>query len=472
MSDTNQQRHERATKAWVLALASLGSLMAALDAMVVATVLGTIRVDLGASMEALEWTVNAYTLAFAVLLLTGAALGDRLGRRRMLAAGLGLFVAASVACALAGNVGWLIAARAVQGAGAALLMPLAMALLSAAFPPQERGKALGIFSSVTGLALIAGPVIGGVIAEGLAWQWIFWINVPIGLIAIPLVIGRIPESFGPAARLDVPGLMLVTGAAFSVMWALMRGNESGWTSAEILASLLTGVVLSTAFVAWEFRAGEPMVPMRLFAARAFSLGTAASFLFYASMYAVVFFLPQFFQAGQGLGPLEVGLRLLPWTATLFVFAPIGGNLVNRVGERPLVVTGLAMQAAGFFWIGLIAAPDVAFAYLVPPLILAGAGVSMAMPAAQNAVLGAVAATEVGKASGIFNTSRFLGGTFGVALVVAVFAATGNVASTRAFSNGFAAVMDVAALLSLAAAIVASALPAKRVAAIAQAKSAA
>jgi EmrB/QacA subfamily drug resistance transporter len=472
MSDTDRQRDERATKAWVLSLASVASLMAALDAMVVATVLGTIRVDLAASMEALEWTVNAYTLTLAVLLLTGAALGDRLGRRRMFAAGLGLFVAASVACALARNVGWLIAARAVQGAGAALLMPLAMALLSAAFPPPERGKALGIFSSVTGLALIAGPVIGGVVADGLPWQWIFWINVPIGLIAIPFVLHRIPESFGPAARIDVPGLMFVTGAAFALVWALMRGNEVGWTSAEILASLLTGVVLSAAFVTWELRAGEPMVPMRLFGARAFSLGTSASFLFYASLYAVVFFLPQFLQTGQGHGPLDVGLRLLPWTATLFVFAPIGGNLVNRVGERLLVVAGLTIQAVGFSWIGLVAAPDIAFTYLVLPLIFAGAGVSMAMPAAQNAVLGAVVANEVGKASGILNTSRFLGGTFGIALVAAVFAATGNVASTRALSHGFSAAMGVCALLSLAAAIVALALPARRASVIAQAKPAA
>jgi Major Facilitator Superfamily len=286
------------------------------------------------------------------------------------------------------------------------------------------------------------------------------------------VLRRIPESFGPAARLDIPGLILVTGASFAVVWGLMRGNEVGWTSAEILASLLAGVVLGTAFVAWELHAGAPMVPMRLFRARAFSLGTTASFLFYASMYGVVFFLPQFVQTGQGFGPLAAGLRLRPWTATLFVFAPIGGSLVNRLGERPLVVIGVAMQAAGFFWIGLIATPDVAFAHLVPPLILAGAGVSMAMPAAQNAVLGAVAANEVGKASGIFNTSRFLGGTFGIAVVVAVFVATGNVASARAFSNGFAAAIGLSAFLSLVAAIVALALPGKPASAIAQAKSAA
>ena len=464
-----KQQSEDTTKSWVLLLASVASLMAALDAIVVTTALGTIRVDLGASIEALEWTVNAYNLSFAVLLLTGAALGDRLGRRRMFTVGLGLFVAASAACALAANVGWLIAARAVQGAGAALVMPLAMALLSAAFPPDERGKALGIFSGVTGLALIAGPVVGGAVAEALAWQWIFWINVPIGLIVIPLVLGRIPESFGPAARLDLPGLILVTAAALAIVWGLMRGNDVGWADAEIIAVMLAGVLLAAAFVVWELRAGEPMVPMRFFRARAFSSGVAASFLFYASMYGVVFFLPQFFQTAQGFGPLGAAVRLLPWTATLFVFAPIGGALVNRLGERPLVVVGLLLQALGFAWIGLVAAPDLAYVDLVAPLILAGAGVSMAMPAAQNAVLGAVTASEVGKGAGIFNMSRFLGGVFGITFPVAVFAATGSVSSPRAFGAGFIAAISVSAALSLLAAIAALALPGKRELAMAQAK---
>ena len=472
MSETKKEPYTKATKIWVLALTSVASLMAALDAMVVTTALGTIRLYLGASIETLQWTVNAYTLIFAVLLLTGAALGDRLGRRRMFAVGLGLFVAASVACALARNIGWLIAARAAQGTGAALLMPLAMAVLSAAFPPQERGKALGIFSGVTGLALIAGPAIGGAISEVLAWQWIFWINVPIGVIAIPLVLRRIPESFGPPTRLDLRGLVLITGAALALVWALMRGNEADWASAEILVSLLVCVALSVSFVAWEMRTAEPMVPMRLFAVPAFSAGTAASFLFYASMYGVVFFLPQFFQAGQGVGPFSAGLRLLPWTATLFVFAPIGGSLVNRLGERWLVVVGLLMQGAGFWWVSLTVAPELPYASLVPPLILAGAGVSLAMPAAQNAVLGAVAGNEVGKASGIFNMARFLGGTFGVALVVAVFLATESLHSASAFSSGFGAAMRVAGVLSLAAASVALALPDRRAAGMAQAQSAA
>jgi EmrB/QacA subfamily drug resistance transporter len=457
---------ERTTKAWVLALASVASFMVFLDAMAVA--LGTIRRELGASIEALEWTVNGYNLSFAVLLLTGAALGDRLGRQRMFTAGLALFVAASAACALAESTAWLIAARALQGAGAALVMPLAMTLLSAAFPPAERAKALGIFSGVSGLALIAGPLVGGAIAEGLAWQWIFWINIPIGLVVVLLARRRIRESFGPRAALDIAGLVLVTGASLGVVWGLMRGNGAGWTSLEVITALVVGCLLALAFVAWELRAREPMVPMRFFRSRAFASGIAASFLFYASMYGVLFFMAQFFQSAQGYGPLGAGLRLVAWTATLFVFAPIGGTLVNRIGERPLVVVGLLLQAIGFAWIALIATPDLAYARLVAPLIIAGAGVSLAMPAAQNAIFGAVAANEVGKASGTFNMLRFLGAAFGVALLVAVFSAAGGVGSPQAFNAGFAAAIVVSAVLSLGGAIVGMWLPGRRAVALAQA----
>src|SRR5258708_7242912 len=409
---------ERTTQLWVLALTSAASFMAALDALVVTTALSTIRLDLGASIGAVEWTVNAYNLSFAVLLLTGAALGDRFGRRRMFAVGLGVFVAASAACALAGSAGWLIAARAVQGAGAALVMPLAMALLGAAFPREERGKALGIFSGVTGLALIAGPVVGGAVAEGIAWQWIFWLNVPIGVIAIPLALRRIPESFGPRIVLDISGLVLVTGAAIGLVWGLMRGNGAGWGSIEVVAALAFGCLLAVAFVVWELRAGAPMVPMRFFRSRAFSASIAASFLFYAAMYGTLFFLPQFLQIAQGNGPLGAGLRLLPWTATTFVVAPIAGGLVNRIGERKLIAVGLLLQAIGMAWVGLIAAPDLAYANLVAPLTLAGAGVTRAMPPAQSAVLGSVAGAEIGKASGIFNMARFLGGAVGGAILAA------------------------------------------------------
>ncbi|MBT2325194.1 MFS transporter [Variovorax paradoxus] len=442
---------------WVLALAALASFMIALDALVVTTALGAIGRSFDAPIEALEWTVNAYNLSFAVLLMTGAALGDRFGRRRMLVAGLVIFVAASAGCAMAGSVAWLIAARALQGLGAALAMPLAMALLGEAFPKETRARALGIFGSVTGLALIVGPAAGGAVAEGLDWRWIFWINLPIGLVAVALILRRIRESHGPAAAIDLPGVLLVTGAILGAVWGLSRGHEAGWASLEVAGSLTAGLLLAIGFLAWEQRAAAPMLPLALFRSRAFSSGIAASFLFYAPMYGTVFFLPQFLQA-QGAGPLGAGLRLLPWTATLFVVAPIAGGMVNRFGERPLVVCGVLLQAIGSAWIALVAAPELPYLQLVPPLILSGVGVSMAMPAAQNAVLGSVAPPNIGKASGSFNMFRYLGGMFGIALLVEVFGLRGSLASPEAFSRGFAEAMGAGALLSMLAVLAAWQLP--------------
>jgi EmrB/QacA subfamily drug resistance transporter len=448
----------KATRTWVLALTSVASLMVALDALVVTTALSTIRVDLGASIEQLEWTVNAYNLSFAVLLMTAAAVGDRFGRRRMFAAGLGLFVAASAACALAPDVGWLIAARAVQGVGAAMITPVALALLSANYPAELRGKAMGLFAGITGLAVLAGPVVGGAIAQGAAWEWIFWLNVPIGLAAIPLVLRRIPESYGRRARLDFTGLALVSGAALGIVWALVRGNAAGWGSVEVVGALAAGIVLAVAFVAWELRAPEPMLPMGFFRSRGFAAGNASVFFLIASLFGAVFFLAQFLQTSLGFGPLGTGLRLMPWTATLFIVAPIAGSLVNRVGERPLIVGGLLLQAIGMAWIGLIASPSMDYVDMVPALVLAGTGVSMAIPATQNVVMSAVPATEAGKASGTYNMLRQLGGVFGIALLVAVFTGAGGYASPQAFTNGFAPAIGVTAGLALIGAVAGLGLP--------------
>jgi EmrB/QacA subfamily drug resistance transporter len=450
----------------VLAVASIASLMVALDALVVTTALPTIRVHLGASIQQLEWTVNAYPLSFAVLLMTGAALGDRLGRRRMLAAGLAIFSGASAACALAPNVGLLIAARAVQGAGAALVMPLGLTLLSAAYPPERRARALGIFSGITGLAVLAGPVIGGAITQGIAWQWIFWINVPIGLATIPLVFRRVDESHGPRTAPDVAGLALVTGAALGIVWGLVRGNSAGWGSVEVIAALGVGALLAVGFVLWERRAAEPMLPMGLFASRPFSSGNAAIFFLSSALYGAVFFMAQFLQTVQHHGPLEAGVRLLPWTATLFVVAPLTGSRISRVGERPFAVAGLLLQAAGMGWIALIAGPDVAYWRLVAPLAIAGCGVSMAMPAIQNAVMGSVGPASLGKASGAFNMMRQLGGVFGIATLVAVFTGAGSYGSAQAFSDGFTSAIGLAAVLSLLGAVASVGLPQRQVAKVA------
>jgi EmrB/QacA subfamily drug resistance transporter len=449
---------------WVVVLTAIGSLMAALDTLVVSTALSTIRLDLGASVEQLEWTVNAYNLSFAVLLMTGAALGDRFGRRNLYALGLGLFTAASAACALAPDVGWLIGARAVQGAGSALLMPLGLALLSAAFPPERRGAAIGIFSAITGLAVASGPLVGGAVVQGLAWEWIFWINVPIGLLAIPLVLTRMTESFGSDTSLDIPGLALVTGGALGLVWALVRGNQAGWDSPEVLGSLVLGALLVAAFVAWELRAREPMLPMRFFRSRAFSAGNAAIFLTFGSLFGAVFFYAQLLQTGLGYDPLGAGLRLMPWTATFMTVAPIAGALVDRFGERPFMVAGLSLQAAGMAWLALIVEPGMSYSEMLAPLIVGGVGVSMAIPAAQNSVLGSVGEHALGKAAGTNSMMRELGGVFGIALVVAVFAGAGSYASAQAFVDGFTPAILVGAGLALAGAVAGLALPGRRTAA--------
>ena len=446
---------------WVLALTSVASFMVSLDTQVVATALPVIRVHLHASLAALEWTVNAYTLSFAVLLLTGAALGERLGRRRMLAVGIGLFTAASAACALAPNAGALVAARAVQGAGAALVLPLALALLSAGFPPQRRAWAIGIFSAVTGLAVAGGPIVGGAVAQGIAWQWIFWLNVPIGVIMIPLILTRLTASARVSANLDPVGLVLATGGALGLIWALIRANSLGWTSAEIVGTLVTGAVLVGAFIGWELKAAQPMVPMRLFRSRTYSAGNVACLCVFGVLFGMVFFMAQFLQTGLSYSPLGAGLRLAPGWATLMLIAPFAGTLIRRFGERVLIAGGLTVFAGALIWIALIARTGLPYADIVAPLILAGSGVSVAIPPTQSVVMTAVAPADIGKASGTFNTLRQLGGVFGIAICAAVFAAHGSYASPAAFTSGFGPAMGACAGLALAGAIAGLTIPRRR-----------
>jgi EmrB/QacA subfamily drug resistance transporter len=446
---------------WVLALTSVVSFMVSLDTQVVATALPVIRLHLHASLAALEWTVNAYTLSFAVLLLTGAAVGERLGRRRMLAAGVALFTAASAGCALAPNAGALIAARAVQGAGAALMLPLALALLSASFPPQKRAWALGIFSSITGIAVLAGPVVGGAVTQGLAWPWVFWLNVPIGAVMIPLILTRMTATSSTRARLDPVGLLLATGGALGLVWALIRANSLGWASPEITATLAAGALMTTAFVAWELRTAHAMVPVRLFKQRSFAAGNAATFTVFAMLLALVFFMAQFLQNGLGYDPLGTGLRLLPGWATLAVIAPFAGALIARVGERPLIVGGLTAAAAGLAWIALIARSGLPYEDLVAPLVIAGSGASVAIPATMSAVMTSVPPHAIGPASGTLNMLRQLGGVFGIAICAAVFAARGDYASPARFISGFGPAMAACAGLALLGALAGLLLPAKR-----------
>ena len=392
-------RQDKTTQAWTLALGAAASLMVALDALIVATALDTIGRDLGASIEVLEWTVNGYTLSFAVLMMTAAVAGDRFGRRRVFAAGATLFALASGACALAPDAAWLIGARVVQGVGAAIIMPLALAQVSAAFPPERRGWALGIYSSVTALSSIIGPAVGGAITQGWAWQWIFWINVPAGLALAGLALLRLKETFGPKQPPDFAGLVLVSLAAFGLVWGIVRANEAGWTSGEVIGALAGGVVAAIVFILWEARRDHPMIPMRLFRNRVFAAGNVAMFLLNGTLMASIFFLAQFQQVTLGQGPLMAGVRLLPWGLALVVAAPRAGALAERYGEASVVMVGLVLQAIGLVWLALVARPGLGYPELVAPMLAAGFGFALAVPIVQKAVVSAVAPSEIGKASG-------------------------------------------------------------------------
>ncbi|MBO2447409.1 MFS transporter [Actinomadura barringtoniae] len=456
----NVETHTKREQMWVLGLAAVGSFMVVLDMLVVATALSAIHADLGASLQDLEWTVNAYSLSFAVLLMTAAALGDRFGRRRIFAAGLALFGLASAACALSPDVGTLIAARTVQGVGAAMIMPVALGLLNGAFPPERRGWAIGIYGSITALGVLLGPLLGGVVTQGLGWQWIFWLNVPIAAVAIPLVFTRVKEAFGPPARFDLPGLALVTLSAFGLTWGLVRGDRAGWSSAEILVAFVGGAVLLAGFAIWERRAPAPMLPLRLFRSRAFSAGNLAVFFLNASMTGAIFFMAQFQHEVAGHDSLVAGLALLPWGVAPSLLAPLAGSLADRIGERPLVAAGLALQTAGMAWISLAASTDVAYIQLALPMVLSGAGAALAIPASTKAVTSRVAPADIGKASGTFSTMRQLGGAFGVAVMAAVFASSGDYANPQAFSDGFVAAFGAAAILSVVGTLAGFALPSR------------
>ncbi|NUR50197.1 MAG: MFS transporter [Hamadaea sp.] len=461
--------HERLTSSqrWVLGLTAIAALLVGLDTTVVATALTTLRLDLGASAEELEWTVNAYTLSFAVLLLTAAALGDRFGRRRVFVAGLGVFALASAGCALAPDAGWLIAGRAVQGAGAAAVMPLALTLLGGVVSASTRARALGMFSAVVGVSVPAGPLLGGAIADGTSWRWIFWLNVPLVAVLVPLVLTRVAPSRGPRVRLDLPGLLLSAGAALGLVWGLVRANTAGWTAPETVLALGAGVVLTVAFLLVESRTEQPMLPLRLFGVRAFTAGNAAIFFLWASTFGSVFFMAQFFQVGQSTGPFEAGLRLMPWGAMTVLVPRAVGSLIHKYGERPFIVGGMVLHGASMVWIAVLAAPDVAYWRMVAPLILSGIGVAAAIPATQSAVLGAVTPPDLGKASGAYSALRQLGGAFGVAAVVAVFAASGGYASARVFVDGFAPAMVGCAVLAVGAILAGAGTPGRRMVPAAQ-----
>ncbi|MFK0156351.1 MFS transporter [Streptomyces sp. NPDC090493] len=420
---------------WTFFCCGLGVAMVSLDNLVVITALPSIREDLGGSIQQLEWTVNAYTLTYSVLMLTGAALGDRFGRRRMFGIGLGVFVVASAGAALAPGIGALIAARAVQGLGAALLMPLNLTILTEAAPERRRGALLGAMSAVEGVAIAMGPLLGGAVVEHLSWQWIFWINVPIGALVLPVARWKLTESHGPSPRLDLVGTVLASAGLFGIVFGIINGHADHWTSARVLLSLAGGAAVLIAFVRWELRVEHPVFPMKLFRHRTFSAMNAAGLLMFAGMFGSVFLLTQFLQGPRGYTPLEAGLRILPWTAVPIFVAPLVGLVSDRVGGRTIVALGLALQALGLGWIAARVSPGVPYPSLVPALVLCGLGMTCYFTPTAHMVMSAVDAGERGMASGSISALRELGGVLGIAVLASVFSAHGDLTTADRFTDG-------------------------------------
>jgi len=444
-----------------IVVTSVAAFMVALDNLVVTTALPSIREHLHAGLEGLEWTVNAYTLTFAVLLLPAAALGDRLGRRRVFLAGLTLFTLASAAAALSTNAEMLIIARALQGIGGAAVMPLSLTLLSASVPAHRRGAALGIWGAASGLAVALGPVVGGAVTQGASWEFIFWLNVPIGLLLIPAARRVLAEQAGPTKRLDLPGLVLISAGLFGIVFGIVRGNGHGWTSTQVLTALGIGAVLVVAFLVRENYAAAPMLPLRLFRSRAFTSVNIAALLMSFGMFGSVFLLSQFLQTAMGYSPFAAGLRTLPWTAMPVLVAPIAGPLSDRIGGKPLLAAGLALQTAGLAWIAILTSTSVTYGSLIPAFVLSGVGMGLFFVPVATVVFGSVGVDEQGVASGANNSFRELGGTMGVAVLGSVFSAAGSFGSKAAFVAGLRPALLVGTIVLGLGAVAATLIPNRR-----------
>jgi EmrB/QacA subfamily drug resistance transporter len=436
-------------------------LLITLDALVVVTALPSIHADLGGGAGNLPWIINAYALTFAAGIITAAALGDRLGRRRTYAGGLLLFSLASAACALAPTLGVLIGFRAVQGLGAAIVMPLGLTLLTSSFPAERRGTVVGIWGGVAGLGVASGPLVGGAVTQGLDWHWIFWVNVPLGIAAVIAVLRLLPESFGPHSRLDPWGMVVASGAMGSLVWGVLRAPVAGWGSTEVVGALAAGIGLLAAFVGWEYVAPAPMVPLSLFRSRVFSAAAATQFLMAASIFATAYMTSEFFQVSRGDTPLGTGLRFLPWTMTPLLVAPVAGRLVDRIGSRALATPGLALQAVGFVWILREAHTHASYGAFVVPFVVAGVGISMALPAASAAGLNAAPPALLGRAAGVMNTVQQIGQATGVAVVTVVFDAHGSLASPAGTLSGYQPALGTAAGISVLGALAALAISRRR-----------
>jgi EmrB/QacA subfamily drug resistance transporter len=436
MALNDQETPSSERQRWTIVIVSIVSFMVGLDVLVVMTALPTLRVELGASASDLGWTINAYEIGFAALILTGSALGDRYGRRLLFIIGVGVFTVGSVWAALSSSIDMLIAARALQGTGGGVATALALAIIGAATPPAKRGAAFGIWGAVTGMAVALGPLVGGIVVQVLAWEWIFWLNVPIGVVLIGLSLVRIEESKGDVLPIDFVGLILSTAGIVAIAQALLRGGDAGWTAPSVLFGIVGGVVALAAFLFWEHKSSAPMMPLSMFRNRSFTGGVGASFVMGAALYGNTFMFAQFLQVAEGNDALGVGIRLLPWVSMAPLVAPIAGRLTDRIGERPLVIIGFVLFSAAFFVIGPLTKSGATYGTLIIPLFVAGVGVAMSYVTTVSAVMRSVEPARLGMASGVGNTVRQVGAVFGVAVAVAVFSSLGGFASPQDFVDGF------------------------------------
>jgi len=445
--------------ALILTATSVPMFMATLDSLVLSTALPTLSSSLGADLTELGWIVNAFTLSFATLLVTAATLGDRLGRRAVFVAGIVVFGLASAASALATTPAQLIAARAVQGVGGAAIMPLSLTLLAGNVSQRARAGAIGVWGAVSGLGVALGPVIGGAVVEGLSWQAIFWLNVPVAVVSIALVVVALPESYGRRQPLSWPAVLVSGAGVLAVTWGVVRGNDDGWASGRVVGALAGGAVLLVVFVVQQTRTAHPLVPLRLFSSRSFSAANGAGFLFSAGAFGAVFLLSQYLQVGMGYSAFAAGLRTLPWTAAPMVVAPVAGLLASRIGVRPLLVTGLAAEAAGLAWIAALLGHDaLAYTDLVPGLVMAGVGMGLTFAPSATAVLADMPEDDHGTANSVNATVREVGTALGVAVLVAVFQAADGTTTPTGFVGGLRPALWVAVATIAAGALVALVIP--------------
>lgn len=450
-ADVDVAPRSRRVPVWLaIVAASLPMFMATLDNLVMTSALPVIQVDLGSSVSQLSWFMNAYTLSFATFMLPAATLGDRLGRRRVMLAGIAVFTLASVASALSTTSEALIAARAVQGLGAAAIMPLSLTLLAAAVPPAMRAAAIGIWGGVSGLGVALGPVIGGAVVEGVSWQAIFWLNVPVALVAVPLLLVAVPESRGAWQRLDPIGTLLLGGAVFLGIWGIVHGNEDGWSDPRVVVPLALSAALVPAYLLWARRRSYAVLPLRLFRSRGFSVSNVIALFFTIGMFGTVFLLSQYLQIVQSYSPLEAGLRTLPWTAAPMVVAPIAGLLAPRVGLRALLVTGLVLQTASLVWFAVLTETAALYPSFVPPLLMAGVGMGLTFAPMATGVLEGLPEDDFAMASSANSTIREFGVALGIALLVAVFLANDGMLTPTGYDGAIGpAILTGAAAVAVA-----------------------